>query len=504
MYLAEFAKWPRPLARYTRKMILNLVEVAISRKLLSNILRNMSRLYLQKRKDTSIAKFARWPQPLGILSVGTYIKKNNPGVEVEILDGNNVLTLHEVKDKIDADLVGISTTALGYSNAIEIAEVAKGKGAIVILGGAAATSLAKEILKYYDFVDAVIRYDGEIAFSKYVAAIPLGSIENLVFRANKKIKENPTGLLSLDDLPIPDRDLLDMEVYFKNSKDPHYPICDPFKRPVNIYSQKGCIWRSQQEGGCVFCSIPYYDLRLRNRKLVWNEISSLVNKYQADFIWDTSDNFVGDKLWFKSFCNSRPDGLKINYTVYVDAKSIDEEVARLLAESGCVSVFVGMESGDPEMLESMNKRSTLEDNMRAMKLLQKFRINVVAGVVTGVQGESEESLERTVELLKRLTEFENFDRFEWGSLIPFPGCKANRMLRDHPDLKKKYENFGNENYLLQLVCMVQDWHRYYCEVDFNYIQELQDRVFQEGLVPYEMTMFQRRSWSGTPMKVLRA
>jgi hypothetical protein len=50
-----------------------------------------------KRPDTYISKFARWPQPLGpqplgILSVGTYIKQNNPGVEVEILDGNNVLT----------------------------------------------------------------------------------------------------------------------------------------------------------------------------------------------------------------------------------------------------------------------------------------------------------------------------------------------------------------------------------------------------------------------------
>jgi len=54
-----------------------------------------------------------------------------------------------------------------------------------------------------------------------------------------------------------------------------------------------------------------------------------------------------------------------------------------------------MESGDPKMLESMNKKGTLEDNMRAMELLQKYRIGVIAGVVVGVQGESKESLERT-------------------------------------------------------------------------------------------------------------
>jgi len=209
------------------------------------------------------------------------------------------------------------------------------------------------------------------------------------------------------------------------------------------------------------------------------------------------------KEWFKAFCAAKPNGLKIHYTNYVDAKGIDEEVAKLLAESGCVSVFVGMETGDPKMLESMNKRSTLEDNMRAMELLQKYRIGVIAGVVVGVQGESKESLERTAEFLKKLTEFDNFDRFEWGSLIPFPGSKANRMLREHPDLKEKYKDFGNEDYLFQLVSMIQDWYRYYCEIDFNDILELQDRVVKEGLVPYEMTMFQRRSWSGTPAKVFR-
>ena len=502
-YISKFAGWPQPIVRRSRQLIFRMAEIAVSRDLFAAVLQRLTRLHLPGSPDGYVAKFARWPQPLGILSVGTYIRQNNPGIDVEILDGNNILTLGEVKNRIDADLVGISTTAGGYDYAIELAKLAKGKGARVVLGGAAATPLAGEILRYYDFVDAVVRYDGEIALSKYVAAEPLDSIENLVYRDNGEIKANPIKLPCLNELPVPDRDLLDMEAYFKNSRDPEYPICDPFRRPVNIYSQKGCFWRSQEEGGCVFCSIPYYDLRLRNPELVWGEISSLVEKYRVDFIWDPSDNFVGDKEWFRAFCAAKPKGLDIHYTNYVDAEDIDEATARLLAESGCVSVFVGMESGDPKMLESMNKRATLEDNMRAMELLQKYRIGVIAGVVVGVQGESKESLERTIDFLKRLAEFDNFDRFEWGSLMPFAGSKANRMLREHPDLKEKYKDFGNEEYLFQLACMIRDWYRYYCEIDYNYVLELQDRVVRESLVPYEMTMFQRRSWSGTPSKVFR-
>jgi radical SAM superfamily enzyme YgiQ (UPF0313 family) len=501
-YTTKFATLPQPFARYAREFIFWLAEKALSSDIFTALLNGLIP-NKPSTHDTYIAKFARWPQPLGIVSVGTYIKQYNPGVEVEILDGNNVFTLDQVIDKLDADIVGISATAGGYDNAIKIAKVAKQKGARVVLGGATATPLAREILKFYDFVDVVIRYDGELAFSKYVATAPLDSIENLVYRGNHEIKENPIKLPYLDELPIPDRDLLDMDVYFKNSKDPAYPICDPFKRPMNIYSQKGCMWRSKEEGGCIFCSVPYYNLRLRKPKLVWDEISSLVEKYRADFIWDPSDNLVGDKEWFKAFCKAKPNGLKISYTNYVDAEDIDEDTARLLAESGCISVFVGMESGDPKMLESMNKRAKLEDNLKAMKLLQKYRIGVIAGVVVGVQGESKESLERTIGFLKKLTEFDNFDRFEWGTLIPFPGSKANRILREHPDLIEKYEDFGNANYLFQLICMIQDWHSQYCEIDFNDILEFQDRILQEGLVPYEMTMFQRRSWSGTPSKVFR-
>jgi radical SAM superfamily enzyme YgiQ (UPF0313 family) len=261
------------------------------------------------------------------------------------------------------------------------------------------------------------------------------------------------------------------------------------------------MWRSQENGGCVFCSIPYYDLRHRNPKLVWDEISYLIKKYKVDFIWDPSDNLVGDKDWFRSFCAIKPKKLDIHYTNYVDAEDVDEETARLLAESGCVSVFVGMESGDSDMLKNMNKNSTLEQNLNAMEILQKYRIGVIAGVVVGVPGESKGSMQRTIDFLKKLTEYDNFDRFEWGSLIPFPGSDANQMLRECPDLRKKYKDFGNRNYLIQLMCMTIDWYKHYCDVNFCDILEFQEKIDNQGLVPYDMTMFQRRSWSGTPSKI---
>ena len=454
-----------------------------------------------KRPDTNVTKFAKWPQPLAIISIATYLRQNNPDVEVEILDANNVLSMEQVIERLDADVVGVSTTAAGYDHAVEIARIARQRGAAVVLGGAGATALAREILTYHDSVDAVVRYDGEIAFSKYVSGAALESIENLVYRDGGEIRENPVKLSDLNELPTPDRSLVDMEAYFRNSKDSDYPICEPFRRPTNICSQKGCIWRSQPDGGCIFCSIPYYDLRVRDPGLVWDEIRYLIDTFGADFIWDPSDNLVGDKEWFRQFCAAKPVGLDVHYTNYVDAMAVDEEVGNLLAQTGCCSVFVGMEAGDPAMLQSMNKRSSLQDNLNAMKILQSHHIGVIVGVVVGVPEETKESLANTLEFLKRISEFDNFDRLEWGSLIPFPGSRANRMLRDHPALREKYRHFGDANYTTDLLNMTRDWYRYFCKISFDDILALQERVAEAGLVPYEMTTYQRRSWSGTPSRV---
>jgi hypothetical protein len=78
------------------------------------------------------------------------------------------------------------------------------------------------------------------------------------------------------------------------------------------------------------------------------------------------------------------------------------------------------------------------------------------------------------------------------------------MLREHPELKEKYRNFGDMSYTSDMMSMIEDWFRYYCHVDFDYVLKMQDMIAQQALVPYDMTRYQRRSWSGTPTKVFLA
>ena len=62
--------------------------------------------------------------PLGLLSIGTYIKKYYPNCEIELLDGN-LLDQNELERKIEGDILGITITTRTYPSAQKIAKIGK-------------------------------------------------------------------------------------------------------------------------------------------------------------------------------------------------------------------------------------------------------------------------------------------------------------------------------------------------------------------------------------------
>jgi hypothetical protein len=57
------------------------------------------------------------------------------------------------------------------------------------------------------------------------------------------------------------------------------------------------------------------------------------------------------------------------------------------------------------------------------------------------------------------------------------------MLREHPELREKYRNYGDKNYTSDMMSMIEDWFRHYCNIDFDYVLKMQDMIAQQGLVP---------------------
>ncbi len=85
---------------------------------------------------------------------------------------------------------------------------------------------------------------------------------------------------------------------------------------------------------------------------------------------------------------------------YLRCNIMDEELCDLMARSNCGGVFLGIESGDPDVLKIMKKVATPEQYLRGMKFLNASGIMTFASLIVGFPGETERSVENTIQLLQ--------------------------------------------------------------------------------------------------------
>jgi radical SAM superfamily enzyme YgiQ (UPF0313 family) len=78
---------------------------------------------------------------------------------------------------------------------------------------------------------------------------------------------------------------------------------------------------------------------------------------------------------------------------------VDDEIADLMAGSGCMEVLLGVESGDAGILRRMRKRITPDGILSAVRRLHARGINTKSTFIVGFPGETGETIGRTVDLL---------------------------------------------------------------------------------------------------------
>jgi len=93
-------------------------------------------------------------------------------------------------------------------------------------------------------------------------------------------------------------------------------------------------------------------------------------------------------------------GRELKWHIFARSTELaDGRVPDRLREAGCVSVFIGLESGSQRVLDKMNKRTTVEDNIEACKRCREADLLALAGIVIGFPGEDADSIHETVDML---------------------------------------------------------------------------------------------------------
>lgn len=417
-------------------------------------------------KDQFNLSGSGWVPPLGLISIATYLKKRL-GIEPIIYDSTvndeSEITKKIVNDCDEDTVVGFYTSILNYPKVINLAQRAKERKATVVLGGPHVSALEEIIMRRRKFIDAVISGQGELPFAFFLEKVPMEKIPNLSYRNNNSIIINSRRVFDINKLPL-DYSVISLAKYWKaflkNRK-------EEFAHPISYYTQKGCSW-----GKCIFCAIPTKQLTRKSPEKVWREIQILKREYQIDYIYETGDSFTDEPVWQKELAKAKPPSLNLSWDIFSRANTINEETVKYLKRIGTYKVFIGVETGDPELLRRMNKGHTLDDVINATKLLKQHEIKLVPTFMCGVAGETKSSLKKTIGFAKRIREISEGDEVRVFPMTPLPNSTSYRMLLTRPNMKEKYINED----CFDVQELQKDWRGYFCEVGIHEINAAINKV----------------------------
>lgn len=197
----------------------------------------------------------------------------------------------------------------------------------------------------------------------------------------------------LDILPFPDKDL-------------HYNEMPYLNTGYTTMTGRGCPYR------CTFCdnntSANLYKssgirqkwTRRHSPEYVVNEILWAKEKYGIKHVRFNDEDFSYDKRWIYEFCEIYKEKVKIPFFAWVYPNTIDRDIARRLADSGCDSVEMGIQSGSERLRRDIMKRNTKDSQVvSAMQALRENGIRATVDIILGTPSETKEDLDETIRLL---------------------------------------------------------------------------------------------------------
>ena len=319
-------------------------------------------------------------QPLGILSVATFLKENNPSVQIKVIDAASpdmpYPELEKRMREFDPDVVGVSTYTHSFVDSLKVAQIAKkiNHSVHVNFGGHHLTFFPKETL-CHDIIDSIIIGEGEIRFSELINCLQAGkNIEDIDGVFTKKNLEQIDGykqtfIENISELPFPDRELLNDFRY--------YNTLTVKKKMTTICSSRGCPY------SCTFCVLGKEPYRQRSSRDVVNEIEYLMKQGYTDFFF-SEDTFNINNKKVNDFCNEiKNRNLKFSWCCKARVRGMDFETLKNMTETGCYLINFGVETGSNEGLKILKKGLTTEEIQQVFKWCRELKIKTMAYFMIG-------------------------------------------------------------------------------------------------------------------------
>ncbi len=375
-----------------------------------------------KCKKTPVSTFT----PLGIIYLGTHIEdRHSVKIYDRNLNNNDAQFLNTLKT-YKPDIVGFTSGASTMLfDIIHLGKLIKKTqpDAIIVVGGVHAT-FDPDCFLNESYIDYVIRGEGEEAFLDFC-----NTFDKNPKKLSKLLNINKNPLrpfVNIDDLKTPNYNLVDIKKY------------DEFF----VSLSRGC------PGNCNFCynaqmwgKKNHSFVRIYSLKKAMELFRKIHEEYKIKVFHMVDDNF----LFFKQRCIEICKFLEnYNFHFYTSGRvdNIDDEILSALKKAGCHTVFVGVESGSQRVLDFLGKRTTLQQNINAIKLCKKHNIICDASFMIGIPTETPAELRETMDFIKKYDpDIPNVKIYNPLPARLFEYC-AEKGLIKRPKTLEEWANFG--------------------------------------------------------------
>lgn len=311
--------------------------------------------------------------------------------------------VNEIGDELVATIRQKGIEAVGFKlwngdglacSAILARRIRKACPHVKIFGGGPHVDLFQDrLLRHYPYFDALVFGEGEDTLRMLVedgtrtSAYP--GIPNLIFQSSEGIKTTEERIVAdLDGLPLP---VYDPAVYPAMAGDEKIKV-------LVVDESRGC------RNSCAFCIHPvksHSTVRVKSVNRLIREIRLFRDKFGLHAF-----RFAGSctpySLLNEFSAEALRQALNVQYTSFAHVHHSDEANFELIRQSGCLSLFFGIESGSQRILDLMGKRIRTDEIKHALSRAHQAGLFTVGSFIFPAPGDTPETMTESIEVIRQL------------------------------------------------------------------------------------------------------
>jgi radical SAM superfamily enzyme YgiQ (UPF0313 family) len=336
--------------------------------------------------------------------------------QVFLLDGNarrmNEQQLVDYVRENQIGLVGIGAMTRMAAKAYRVADALRAAGVPVVMGGPHVTEMPDEALGRDGgarHADAIAIGEADETWPRIVADAERGALQEIYAPVDAFGQERKPSLDRYPEIPWErmDLDQFDMIAHFPKLA---RRMCNALGMTwqsfhlIPIESGRGCPY------GCEFCTVTGFfgdSIRFRTNESVVNELLALKSlekrKKGKIAVFFIDDNFAINLRRTKSLLREIiAREAQVPWIAQISMNLLrDEELVSLIAQSGGIWIFMGLESIDPENLKSVAKDFNKPAEYAAvLERLARHNLYAITSFIFGMDGDHPGVAERTLEQIR--------------------------------------------------------------------------------------------------------